>query len=461
MLSLMVGGESLRVGRYAIYDVIASGGMATIHYGRLLGSVGFSRTVAIKRLHPQFAQDAELVAMFVDEAHLAARVIHPNVVPILDVVSVEGEVFLVMEYVQGESIARLIRAAIERGVAIAPEIAATVVAGALRGLHAAHEAMDERGKPLGIVHRDFTPQNILVGIDGVPRVVDFGVAKAVSRVQATTQAGTVKGKVAYMAEEQMRGVANRRTDVYAAAVVLWETLVGRRLFHGDNDLELLVQITTQEIAPPSAHAKNVPPALDAIVLRGLSRDPEERFATAGAMAQALEDAMPTVPAAKVGAWVDSLAADVLTTRSRRIASIESSASLPRFDDDTAAKPVESLADMASTASATSFVRPIGVRTWAAVAIGGLLVLFTVAFTIRQSRAPREAPAAAALEARSATAMVTIPEPPISASVAPPDTQTIAPTLVRPRGRTKPAPTAPATSSSSSSQPKTDDAYDHL
>jgi serine/threonine protein kinase len=197
------------VGRYALYGAIAAGGMATVHLGRLLGPVGFSRTVAIKRLHAQFASDPEFVSMFLDEARLAARIRHPNVVPTLDVVATGGELFLVMEYVPGESIARLARALREQKQTLPTRILSAVMAGVLHGLHAAHEAKDERGHPLGIVHRDMSPQNVLVGTDGVARVLDFGVAKAAGRMQ-TTREGQIKGKLSYMPPEQLRGanVAN-------------------------------------------------------------------------------------------------------------------------------------------------------------------------------------------------------------------------------------------------------------
>jgi serine/threonine-protein kinase len=171
--------------------------MATVHFGRLLGVVGFSKTVAIKRLHPHLARDPEFVSMFLDEARLAARVRHPNVVSTLDVVALEGELFLVMEYIQGESLRQLGRSASEASTRIPPPIAATILVGVLHGLHAAHDAVNERGEPLGIVHRDVSPQNILVGIDGVPRVFDFGVAKAAGRLQSTHE-GQLKGKLAYM-----------------------------------------------------------------------------------------------------------------------------------------------------------------------------------------------------------------------------------------------------------------------
>src|SRR5277367_6228356 len=221
------------LGRYALYEKIASGGMASIHIGRLLGPVGFSRTVAVKRMHAHFSEDPDFVSMFLDEARLAARIQHPNVVPTLDVVATDGETFLVMEYVQGESLARLLRSVRSIMTPADTHVIATIMAGVLHGLHAAHEAKNEQGEPLGIVHRDVSPQNILVGTDGVPRVLDFGVAKAVGRLQ-TTREGQSKGKLSYMAPEQLHGAGvTRQTDVYAAAVVTWEALTGKRLFQED------------------------------------------------------------------------------------------------------------------------------------------------------------------------------------------------------------------------------------
>jgi serine/threonine protein kinase len=192
------------VGRYAVYGKLASGGMATVHLGRLMGPAGFSRTVAIKRLHPQFAKDPDFVAMFLDEARLAARIQHQNVVATVDVVARDDELFLVMDYVRGESFSRLLRASRKQGIDIPPRVIASVMVGMLHGLHAAHEAKDERGQPLSMVHRDVSPQNVIVGVDGVPRVLDFGVAKAAARVQVTRD-GQMKGKLSYMAPEQLRG----------------------------------------------------------------------------------------------------------------------------------------------------------------------------------------------------------------------------------------------------------------
>jgi len=311
------------LGRYALYEEIASGGMATVHFGRLLGVVGFAKTVAIKRLHPQLARDPEFVSMFLDEARLAARVRHPNVVSTLDVVALERELFLVMEYVQGDSLRHLVRNATAQGGLVPPPIVATIMVGVLHGLHAAHEAGNERGEPLGIVHRDVSPQNILVGIDGVPRVFDFGVAKAAGRAQ-TTREGQLKGKLPYMSPEQLmgRGVT-RATDVFAASAVLWEALVGKRLFKGDSEGEIVRKVLDAEVVRPSELVPGLPPQLDALVLRGLARDPDERFATAREMARALEKCLPMAPASDVGEFVEKTAAATLAIRAERMAKIES------------------------------------------------------------------------------------------------------------------------------------------
>jgi DNA-binding LacI/PurR family transcriptional regulator len=305
-----------------MFAEIAAGGMAAIHVGRLRGPVGFSRTVAIKRLHAQFAKDPEFVKMFLDEAHLAARIQHPNVVSPVDVVATNGELFLVMDYVQGESLSRLARAAHDAGRRIPLSIARSIVSGVLHGLHAAHEARSERGEKLGIVHRDVSPQNVLVGVDGVTRVLDFGIAKAVGRA-TTTREGQIKGKLAYMAPECFQGgEVNRRSDIYASAVVLWETLTGERLFKADTDSQTLARILSDEVAPPSRLASEVSPELDAVVLGGLNRDPSKRFDTAREMALALEATGPLATATEVGEWVDRTAHVELAGRARVVAGIE-------------------------------------------------------------------------------------------------------------------------------------------
>ena len=320
-MGALAASPGLVIGRYVVFDEIASGGMATVHLGRLRGAVGFARTVAIKRLHTSLARDDEFTAMFLDEARLAARIRHPNVVQVLDVVHEAGELFLVMDFVQGESLARLVRA-VKPGL-VPPRIAVAIMSSVLHGLHAAHEATSEHGQPLEIVHRDVSPQNILVGTDGVARVLDFGVAKAANRIQ-TTRDGSVKGKIAYMAPEQLLSESvDRRADVYAAAVVLWEALTAERLFDGDNQGRVVRKILDEPVPIPSTKLPGLPKSLDDAVMRGLDRNVDKRFQTAREFAAALERCMPAASPTEIGEWVESIGGSALLDRLRRVKEIES------------------------------------------------------------------------------------------------------------------------------------------
>jgi ABC-type branched-subunit amino acid transport system ATPase component len=310
------------LGRYVIHDEIAAGGMATVHLGRMLGPFGFGSTVAVKRLYPQLAKDPQFVAMFLDEARLASRVRHPNVVPVLDVLADEGDICLVLEYVDGESLDHLVRDADAIRAPVPVPIAVTIAVSILHGLHAAHEARDEHGELLGIVHRDVSPQNVIVGVDGVARLIDFGIAKAAGRCNVSRD-GQLKGKVAYMAPEQIqRGIVGPRTDVYGASVILWELLMGEQLFEGDTEGMILGRVLDDDVPRPSQLRSDVPAALDAFVLRGLDRAQQRRFESARAMALALEAAVRPASAAEVGAWVEGLAGSRLAERRARMARME-------------------------------------------------------------------------------------------------------------------------------------------
>ena len=300
-----------------MFDPIGAGGMARVHLGRHVGPMGFCRTVALKRLLPQFVDDPAFVAMFLDEARLAARIQHPNVVSTLDVVIAPKELVLVMEYIHGATLSTLVK----RSDAIPPAMVSAVITDALYGLHAAHEATDELGQPLSVVHRDVSPQNILVGVDGVTRVLDFGIAKATQRSQVTRD-GAVKGKLAYMAPEQLRARhIDRRSDVFAAAVVTWELLTGRRLFDFDDSGAAVNHILNEpRVAPSKAGAST--DSFDEVVLRGLTHDAADRFATAREMALAIEQACAPASDAEVGAWAESLAGPMLASRRNAIRAIE-------------------------------------------------------------------------------------------------------------------------------------------
>ena len=332
------------VGRYVVHDRIAAGGMATVHVGRLLGAAGFSRTVAIKRLHDAYAQDPDFVAMLLDEARLAAVIRHPNVVPTVDVVAENDELLVVMEYVEGDSVAHLNKIVVSNGDRMPIPFAASIVAQALHGLHAAHIARDKNGEPLGIVHRDVSPQNILVGTDGVARVLDFGIAKAASRA-TSTEDGQIKGKTAYMAPEQLaRGAVDRRTDIFAAGVVLWELVTAQRLFFADSPAEVMARVLKMPIDPPEKYAPAIPPALSAVIMRALERDAAKRFEDAEQMALAIEDAIPLPRAKEVGAWVSTTAKLVLEGRAALVHQVETSShkmpAAPQTTDSVLAKAIE-------------------------------------------------------------------------------------------------------------------------
>ena len=319
------------IGRYALFEPIAAGGMATVHYGQLLGPVGFSRVVAIKRLHPHLARDPEFVSGFLDEARLAARIRHPNVVPTLDVVATKGELFVVMEYVQGEPLSRILRALAEKGQVMPPRIVASILSGTLQGLHAAHEATDEHGRSLNIVHRDISPQNILVGADGSARVLDFGIAKAVG-IGQTTQQGHLKGKISYMAPEQLRAKKlTRHADIYAAAVVLWESLTGQRLFKGETEALTFAKALEGEVPPPSSIDPDLAP-FDAVVAKGLARNVEDRYPTAREMGLAVERCMGTRSSAEVAEWLAVAVGPVLERRAATVAQIETGGGTPTREE---------------------------------------------------------------------------------------------------------------------------------
>ncbi len=320
-------GEPFTLGRYSLHAELAAGGMATVYLARLNGPVGFGRTVAIKRLHPHLARDPDFVAMFLDEARLAARIQHPNVVPTLDVVATDSELFIVLEYVRGESLGGLVRSARKSNTKIPISIVAAIAIDMLKGLHAAHEALDEKGQPLRIVHRDVSPQNVLVGTDGVTRVLDFGVAKAATRL-STTREGQLKGKIPYMAPEQLSGEVSPRTDLYAAGIVLWEALTSKRLFVGETEAQVLNNVLTQEVPAPSTVNSEISPELDRIVLKAITRKVEDRFGSARELAEAIDGCVRPASTMQVASWLEKTAGAALDVRRVLVAEIESGVSSP-------------------------------------------------------------------------------------------------------------------------------------
>src|SRR5882724_6943562 len=270
---------------------IASGGMATVYLARLTGMGGFQRFVAMKRLHPHLAGEKEFVEMFLDEARIAARIHHPNVVPILEVGASQVGFYLVMEYIEGDTLARLLARASQRGQRLPIPIAMRIALDMLSGLHAAHELRDDSSSPINLVHRDVSPQNVLVGVDGIARITDFGVARAASRLTAT-RVGQLKGKIAYMAPEQAAGSEDldRRADVFSSGIVIWEALAQKRLFKAENEAATLSRVIAEPVPLLFQIAPQVSKEVSGVVMRSLDRDPNKRFPSCAAFADALEAA---------------------------------------------------------------------------------------------------------------------------------------------------------------------------
>ncbi len=265
--------------------------MATLFLARRRGAAGFSRHVAIKVVHPHLSDDASFVRMFIDEALLSARIEHPNVVHVIELGEERGMYFLAMEYVHGCTLAQLHRALVARGRTLSVPAAVAICMQIADGLHAAHETTGDDGQPLGVVHRDVSPQNVLVSFRGFVKLIDFGIAKSRGRQQTAT--GTLKGKLRYMAPEQATGRAvDRRTDLYALGIVLWELLTGRRLFDGSDDFAVLEKVRAPHVVGPREIVPSVPEALDRVVLAALAPGLDDRPASVQAWRDALAAAVP-------------------------------------------------------------------------------------------------------------------------------------------------------------------------
>jgi serine/threonine protein kinase len=277
-----------RLGRYEVLARLASGGMAGVYVARAQGVAGFERLFAIKVLHPHLAHEQEFITMFLDEARLAARIRHPNVVSTIDISDTQDAgYYLVMDYIEGDHLGQLMKQAalLEERLPLADCL--RIVVDALSGLSAAHELTDETGEPFRLVHRDVSPQNILVSTDGISRITDFGVAKAESRL-ATTREGEFKGKLAYMAPEHVsEGHSDQRSDLFAMGIVLWECLTGHRLFRAENQAATLNKVCLEPIPLPSALDPALEP-FDAVSNKALQRNPDSRFQSAIEFIEALE-----------------------------------------------------------------------------------------------------------------------------------------------------------------------------
>lgn len=445
------------IGRYALFDELARGGMASVHVGRLRGSVGFAKTVAIKKMLGGFAGNQQLLNMFLDEARLAGRIQHPNVVSVVDVIADSEAAYLIMEYVDGLSLGDLWSTLFERGERVAPAIAVHIIRDALSGLQAAHEATNERGESLQLVHRDVSPQNILVGADGVSRVLDFGIAKTVGR-QQDTDSGQIKGKVSYMAPEQLLGQpVDRRVDIFSAGVVLWEALAGQRLFPAKNAAEAMYQVLEKDVPALGEVAPEVPAALADVVIRAIAREPGKRFATALEFAVALENSVELIPNHVVGRWVLEVGGDVLLPRRERIRAIEAipipaePEPLPRAASvsvSASAAFVRGLPDDVTRAdvpiTVASEVQPLPRRSLRLGIAGAVVAVSALAWLLwprgPSASSPTAEPSAVPSATSSAPAAAASAEPTAPTPSALPSASTTAPN--RPRKTTPPRKAAP-------------------
>ncbi len=276
-------------GTYQLLKRLATGGMAQIYLARQGGVHGDEKLLVVKRILPHLAENAEFIQMFLDEARIAARLNHPNIVQIFNLGAQDDSYFIAMEYIHGEDVRRVWKRAESKNTELPVPLVCRIVSDASAGLDYAHRKTDHSGKPLGIVHRDISPQNIIISFDGAVKVVDFGIAKAAD--QATeTRSGVLKGKYSYMSPEQASGKRlDRRSDIFALGVVLYELLTGTRLFKRGNDIMTLNAVTECQVAPPSEVNSRLPKDLDAIVMKALARSPEDRYLHASELRSALED----------------------------------------------------------------------------------------------------------------------------------------------------------------------------
>ena len=469
-MSAIEGGE--RGFRYRPLVKLASGGMATVYVGALSGPAGFRQIVAIKRPHAHLLEHPETREAALAEARIAARFRHANVVHVRDV-EVSGEqVQLVMDYIEGATLSTLLAAFARRGERLPVPVAMRILLDACAGLAAVHEATDDAGAPLHVVHRDISPQNILVGLDGVARVSDFGTVKEPAAERPLTTQGTLKGKPGYMAPEYVqRGALDARSDELSLAVVAWETLAGKRLFRGATDFETFEWVLRTK---PPALSEEVPAlgaAFDEAIGRALSKDPDARFATVRELAGALGRAWAEVATyATVGEVVASVAGDELRARREelraKLAALDAAtaasdatagpaslpgtsdattgpASLPGTGDATAIATAVTRRASAADAARVSDARAAdtGGRRWAVIAVGLVFTVLSIFAAVRALRAADTAsPAPAPADAEAPRAASTqAPSSPSSES-----TSTVAPALAA----TPAAPSASASSSAS-------------
>jgi eukaryotic-like serine/threonine-protein kinase len=305
------------VGEYEIVKRLSVGGMATLYLARRHGAAGFSRLVALKVIHSHLTAQSTFIDMFVDEARICSQITHPNVVHVEEFGVVDEFHYLVMEYIDGCSVGELLQLFRHEGRKLDPELAARIIMQIAGGLHAAHETCDQDGQPLDIVHRDISPSNIILSVDGNAKLIDFGIAKARNRLSETEAGVALKGKYKYVAPEQAtRASIDRRSDIFSLGVVFWEMLVGQPLFSEDTHIALFNRLHRTDVPAPSAVNPEALVVLDSLVLSMLQHDPEDRPQTAAEVQRRIAFALPSA-ANREASEVGTLAIEVRNKRRAR------------------------------------------------------------------------------------------------------------------------------------------------
>ncbi|MFP2961822.1 serine/threonine protein kinase, partial [Myxococcus sp. 1LA] len=280
--------QPIPFGKYLLLDRINIGGMAEVWRGKQFGASGFERLVAIKRILPNIAEDDEFISMFIDEAKISVQLTHANVASIYELGNIVGSYFISMEYIPGKDMRAIFDRCRKKGEPAPVPLVAFCVSKMCEGLDYAHRKKDGMGRDMNIVHRDISPQNILISYEGEVKVIDFGIAKAAGKA-TKTQAGILKGKFGYMSPEQIRGLPlDRRSDVFAIGVCLYEMLTGERLFVGDSDFSVLEKVRKAEVPSPTTYNRRIPEVLERIVLKALAKDVDERYQYASELGDDLQ-----------------------------------------------------------------------------------------------------------------------------------------------------------------------------
>jgi len=433
--------QGRRFGRFELLLEMGSGGMATLYLARIRGPQNFEKLIAIKKIHDHLSREEEFVDMFLDEARISAMIHHPNVVQIFDLGSIDGAYFIAMEYIHGQDFAQLLRAVIRtRNETYSWPYAARIVADAAAGLHAAHELVDAEGKPLGLVHRDVSPQNLLVTYDGYAKVVDFGIAYAAEKI-SHTGVGTLKGKASYMSPEQSRGKpVDRRSDVFALGILLFESTCLKRLFREDSEAATLLRVGEADVPRPRSIRPSLPVELEQIILKALAKDPDDRFATAADLQQALERLLVSrgtvVGPTQVAQLMDELFHDRKRIRDSQIRDVTARPTTnvgAAIGVSTTTVTQLGALDEAESGPARRWLKPLLIGAVAAAAVA-LAVLLALPYLRGQAEQPvRSAPGPMAPPRRPAVRQVAVPlRPPPRRNEAPEVQKVLLEIHVKPR-----------------------------